>query len=657
VSIIPQHIVAKIIETARIEEVVGDFVNLKRRGANYHACCPFHNEKTPSFNVSPTKNIFKCFGCGKAGSPASFIMLHEKMAYYEALRYLANKYQIEIPDEIDPSVLEAEKQAESLYIVNTFAANYFANYLQTDPEGQTLGLSYFNERGFTNNDVVKQFQLGFSPDNFDSFLHEAQQKGYSVDLLQKAGLVSEKNGKVFPFFRGRVIFPIQNLSGKVVAFAGRTLHSAQQPKYLNTPETAIYHKGNLLYGLYQARQSIRQKDQCILVEGYTDVLSLRLVGIENAVASSGTSLTTEQSKLIKRFTNNVLILFDGDNAGVKAALRGIDILLEDDLDVRVLLLPDGEDPDSFAKKNGRMATEAYLTTESADFIRFKTNLLLTEAAGDPIKTSGVISNVLQSVALIPNSIKRSLYIREAAARFKMDEQIVISEVNKFRLQHHTHKQQKSAANQTQIHPNSTTEAAADANKTISLALDQPTAPADTPVQNDRANNRLERELLRELFEYGAELIQTDVPLAAYIINEIIGLPFNNDQYNKIIDIYCKLLEKGQLPTRETLSALLDEEHAQTLAEIANLVGTPSENWRKLHKIELPNIDKFQIERTLEIINRFKIDYVGQLMNNKLDELKTLQNIEAENEIIQAYQELMTWQKELAKATKEMVIVR
>ena len=425
---IAQKTVQEIIDAARIEEVVDDFVNLKRRGSNLIGNCPFHNEKTPSFIVSPAKNFFKCFGCGKGGTPVHFIMEHESMTFPEALRYLAKKYHIPIQEiEMTPEFQVEQQLHESLYILNTFANQYFIQQLNETAEGKSIGLSYFSERGFSKLTIDK-FGLGYAPNIPDQFTKYAVENHYNIELLRKLGLTTVND---LDFFRNRVMFPIHGMSGKIVAFAGRIMSTTTKaPKYINSPETDIYVKNKVLYGLYQARTAIRKQDECFLVEGYTDVISLHQNGIENVVASSGTSLTIGQIKLIKRYTQNVVILYDGDAAGIKAALRGLDMFLEEDMDVKMVLLPDGDDPDSFLKKVGTDDFLSFINKEAKDFVLFKTDKLLEEIGNDPVKRTHVIKDIVESIAKIPDSIKRSLYIQSCSNLLQVDEQILIAETNK-----------------------------------------------------------------------------------------------------------------------------------------------------------------------------------------------------------------------------------
>jgi DNA primase len=435
---ISKETVELIITTSRIEEVVGDFVSLKKRGANLLGLCPFHNEKTPSFTVSPAKGIYKCFGCGKAGDSVRFMIEHEAFSYPEALRYLAEKYKITVEETI-PTAEEIQKQdeRESLYVLYSFAQKFFSEKLFTTEEGRAIGLTYFNERGF-NEAVIERFQLGYAPDQWDALSQAVIENKFNQQLYEKSGLAvvkdqEQSNQKVYDRFRGRVIFPIHNLSGRVIAFGARQLvNDPKSPKYINSPETDIYHKSKSLYGISFARKAIIQQDECFLVEGYTDVVSMFQAGVENVVASSGTSLTPEQIRLLARFTGNITILYDGDPAGIKASLRGIDLILEEGLNVKVVLFPDGDDPDSFARKNSATQLMDYIKKNAVDFIGFKTGLLLKEVANDPVRKAELIRDIVESISRIPDGIKRSLYTSQCATQMDVPEQVLIIELNKIR---------------------------------------------------------------------------------------------------------------------------------------------------------------------------------------------------------------------------------
>ena len=432
---IDQPTIDRILDVANIVDVVSEFVTLRKRGVNYVGLCPFHADKSPSFYVSPAKNICKCFACGEGGTAVHFIMKHEQLNYYDALRYLAKKYNIEIEErELTDKEKQRQSDRESMFIVNQWAQKYFTTQLYEHVEGKAVGLRYFAERGFRE-DTIRKFQLGYSLDQRDALYKEAIKSGYKQEFLEKTGLViAYDNGGVNDRFRGRVIFPVHALSGKVVAFGGRVLKKDEKTaKYVNSPESEIYHKSNELYGIYFAKQAIVKEDRCFLVEGYTDVISMHQAGIENVVASSGTALTQGQIRLIHRFTNNITVLYDGDAAGIKAALRGIDLLLVEGMNVKVVLLPDGEDPDSFARKHNATQFSEFIKKNETDFVRFKTRLLLDDAGGDPIKRSSLIADIIHTVAIIPDNIARTIYIRECSSMMEIDERVLLNEINKIRL--------------------------------------------------------------------------------------------------------------------------------------------------------------------------------------------------------------------------------
>ena len=432
---IDQPTIDRILDAANIVDVVSEFVTLRKRGVNYVGLCPFHDDKSPSFYVSPAKNICKCFACGEGGTAVHFIMKHEQIGYFDALRFLAKKYNIEIAErELSDEEKRVRSDRESMFIVNAWAQQYFSQMLHEHVEGKTVGMRYFIERGFRE-DTIRKFQLGYSLDQRDALYQQALRKGYKKEYLEKTGLViAYENGNVNDRFRGRVIFPVHSLSGKVVAFGGRVLKKDEKTaKYVNSPESPIYHKSNELYGIYFAKQAIVKADRCYLVEGYTDVISMHQSGVENVVASSGTALTHGQIRLIHRFTNNITVLYDGDAAGIKAAIRGIDLLLDEGMNVKVVLLPDGEDPDSFARSHTATEFTEFIRQHETDFIRFKTKLLLADAGNDPVKRAALIGDIIRTIAIVPDDITRTIYIRECSAMMEIDEQVVLNQVNKQRL--------------------------------------------------------------------------------------------------------------------------------------------------------------------------------------------------------------------------------
>ncbi|MDR0295709.1 MAG: DNA primase [Prevotellaceae bacterium] len=524
----------KIIDATNIVEVVGDFISLKKRGVNHLACCPFHNEKTPSFSVSAAKGIYKCFGCGKAGNAVNFVMEHEHLTYVEALKYLGKKYGIEVKEkELTDDEVQVGNKRESMMIVSAYAQDYFSKTLWEHPDGKNIGLSYFRERGFSDK-TIKKFQLGYCLDSRSAFSNTALKDGYKREYLVATGLSIERNEDLLDRFFGRVLFPIHSISGRVIAFGGRTLKQDKNiAKYLNSPESEIYIKSNVLYGIFQAKQAIVRTQKCYLVEGYTDVISMHQAGVENVVASSGTSLTTEQIRLIKRFSPNVTVLYDGDAAGIKASLRGIDMLLEDGLNVKVALFPDGDDPDSFARKHSVSELEAFLSDAEQDFISFKTKLLTQEAKKDPIQRASLISDVVRSISMIPDTITRTVYVKECSRLMEMEEEVLSGEVAKLRR-----KRLYEGTKATEL-SSLPSEAAAD-------------TPTTTPIPFFVSNiysEASEKELLYFLLKYGEKPLFVDaenntINVAEYIISELRNdeLELQNLLYRKIFDEYIQILK-------------------------------------------------------------------------------------------------------------------
>lgn len=497
--------IARIQDAAQIVDVVSDFVTLKKRGVNYLGLCPFHDDRTPSFSVSPAKNICKCFACGEGGTAVHFIMKHEQLSYYEALKYLAKKYNIEVRErELTDKEKMLESERESMFILNEYARTYFKDLLYDNQEGRTVGLTYFKERGFRD-DIIKKFELGYALEQRNAFSSEALRLGYKKDFLIKTGLAGggENNSPLYDRFRGRVIFPVHTLSGKVVAFGGRILRKADNlAKYINSPESEIYSKSRELYGIFFAKRSIVKADNCFMVEGYTDVLSMHQAGVENVVSSSGTALTAGQVRLIRRFTQNMTVLYDGDDAGISAALRGIDLLLEEGMNVKVVLLPKGEDPDSFARKQNAESFNKFIADNEVDFIRFKTQLLLEETKEDPIKRAGLISNIVESIARIPDGIKRSVYIKESANLLEINEKLLIQEANKIRLRSYDRKRRplrtkKSIETEKKTDQGKKKEA-------TDTPTDKKTGIAASPLKVRIEN--CERSIIRYIVRYGMTMV-------------------------------------------------------------------------------------------------------------------------------------------------------
>ena len=529
--------IQRIIDTAEITEVVQDFVNLKKRGVNYLGLCPFHNEKTPSFTVSPSKGIYKCFGCGKGGNSVNFIMEHEHLGYPEALKYLARKYNIEVVEkELTAEEIQQQNERDSLLVVTKFANTYFQDKLHKNNDGRAIGLSYFNERGFRE-DIIEKFELGYSLDVKDAFTVAAKEQGYKIEFLETTGLTIVNENGNFDRFRGRVIFPIHGLSGNVIGFGGRILKKdAKAAKYLNSPESDIYHKSKVLYGMYFAKKSITQLDKCFLVEGYTDVISMHQSGVENVVASSGTSLTVDQIRLIKRFTPNVTIIYDGDAAGIKASLRGIDLVLEQGLNVKVLLLPEGEDPDSFSKNRSSNELTEFIEKNEEDFITFKTKLLSQDAKNDPVKKANLISDIVRSISVIPDTIIRTVYIKECSNILDIDEKVLYGEINKIRRKNFDNEYKRT------ISPEENFKSA---------------IPSVPSFVDDVYSEAQEKELIRLLLHYSDKTLYTyqedkydeprKVTVAEYIISEILNddLEFKNLIYKQIFLEYLDAVNKSE----------------------------------------------------------------------------------------------------------------
>jgi DNA primase len=655
--LINQDTIGKIMDTARIEEVVGDFVPLKKRGSSLIGNCPFHNEKTPSFHVSVAKGIYKCFGCGKGGDSVHFIMDHEKYSYPEALKYLANKYNIEV-EEIaqSPQNIEAQNARESLYIVSEYAANYFANELWTGEEGRAIGLSYFKERGFRE-DIVKKFQLGYSPDVWDALIQSSVAAGHKEDYLERTGLaIRNDKGKLYDRFRGRVMFPIHNFTGRIIGFGGRTLKTDKNvPKYVNSPESEIYHKSNVLYGLFHAKKAIRDADNCYLVEGYADVLSVHQAGIENVVASSGTSLTTEQIRLIGRFTQNVTILYDGDAAGIKASLRGLDMILEEGLNVKVVLFPDGHDPDSYMHHVGSGEFKKYIENTRKDFILYKASILLKEAGTDPIKRAGIIRDIVESIAKIPDDIKASVFIRECSGLLQIEERTLLSELNKIRAA----KFKKSSNNnnngqQGQQFQNPYQEGPPDNlfENPDPGALPAPeAAPDDDQIQ--------EREIVRLLLAFGHELVNWDkidnMYIGSFIMQNLSDVTFEDALCKRIIDIYRDEIENGHLPVANQFIKSEVREIQDLAITLSTSPYTLSDNWYNKHQIYVRD-ETVNLKATiLGGIFHLKKRKVDRMLLSLLQEIKTEEDATNQEILMQRYSFIKGVEKEISKFLGSVIL--
>lgn len=650
---ISKNDIDKIFEAARIEEVVGDFVVLKKRGANLLGLCPFHNEKTPSFTVSPAKGIYKCFGCGKAGNSVNFVMEHEHYSYPEALKYLARKYNIEIEEtEATPEQLIEENTKESLMVVNHFAWQFFTGRLHHTDEGKSVGLSYLSQRGFRD-DIIEKFGLGYSPDARDALYTSAVSAGHNPSFLEKTGLCIKKENTYIDRFRARVIFPIHNQTGRVIGFGGRTLKKEEKAKYINSPESEIYNKSKVLYGLFFAKKSIIANNNCFLVEGYTDVISFVQAGIENVVSSSGTSLTTEQIRLIKRFTNNITILYDGDAAGIKASFRGIDMILEEGMNVRVVLFPDGNDPDSYARMVSAEELKKYITENTQDFIRFKTNILKAEVANDPIKKSELIKDIVTSVSFIPDPIHRSVYIKECASLLQTEEQALLSTLNRIRKERIKQKVKQLGSNELQDLPDATVPVTA-------------TPEHDIEVEN----HILEKDLIRILLNYGHKNIsiestdekgltaKIEALVAHYIVNDLTNdeIELVHPLYSKMFKEYKSFTEQNKLPDEHYFTQHPD---AEICAAAINFVSQP---YRLSNKWEKKNIfvatEEDLLHKTVhQVLYALKLKEINKMLEDIKKEIKNTSNEEALFELLNKYKSIKDIQQELAEALGGRIILK
>ncbi len=644
-----QATIDRITDAAQIQDVISDYITLKKRGVNLLGLCPFHGEKTPSFTVSPAKGIFKCFGCGKGGNSVHFIMEHEQISYYEALKFLARKYNIEFKErEFSPEELAARNDRESMFLVNEFAQKHFSATLLNHIDGKSIGLAYFRERGFRD-DIVQKFQLGYSLELRDAFTQTAIKAGYNKEYLVKTGLTLEnESGQLTDRFRGRVMFPVHSLSGKVVAFGGRILKKDDKmAKYVNSPESEIYHKSSELYGIYFAKQAIVRQDRCFLVEGYTDVISMHQSGIENVVASSGTSLTPGQIRLIHRFTENVTVIYDGDAAGIKASIRGIDLLLEEGLNIKVLLLPDGDDPDSFARKHNAADFIEFVEKNSADFIRFKTNLLLKDAGSDPVKRAGLVSDIVRSISIIPNSVIRSEYVKECGALLNVDEAMLYHEINKLKTTEHEKASVRTANVTEAATPN----------------FNQAEFGSATNSKFDKE----ERSIIQILIRYGshilyyADIARTEPVLVSTFITEELErdqLGFQNPLHQLIFDEYKAHCSDESFNPERFFLYHPNSQISQLTADLVTEKYTLSKVHSKIKKVET------DIDRLSELVQRVIFEYKNSLIldevRQKLIELKAAsdaKNNARVDEIMREMAEKDEIKKQLSKNLGERIIIK
>lgn len=693
---IDQGTIDRIMDAAQIVDVVSDFVTLRKRGVNFVGLCPFHDDKTPSFYVSPAKGLCKCFACGKGGNVVHFIMEHEQMSYPEALKFLAKKYHIEIKErELSEEEKSAQSERESLFIVNQFARDYFQYILKNHVDGRSIGMAYFRNRGFRD-DIIEKFQLGYCTDSHDAFAQEAVQKGYKKEFLIKTGLCYETDDhRLRDRFWGRVIFPVHTLSGKVVAFGGRVLASATKGvkvKYVNSPESEIYHKSNELYGIYFAKHAIVKHDRCFLVEGYTDVISMHQSGIENVVASSGTALTSGQIRMIHRFTNNMTVLYDGDEAGIKASIRGIDMLLEEGMNIKVCLLPDGDDPDSFARKHNSTEFQAFIAEHETDFIQFKAHLLLKEAGKDPIKRAELIGSLVQSISVIPEAIVRDVYIKECAQLLHVEDKLLVSEVAKRREKQAEKKAEQAERNrrlterthtaaqpsgQSTEQPNVGTD-----NPVLPEGMPEGETPLPSPAPADTYNSfipqegkegqefyKLEQLILQAVVRYGEKVMcmvndaqGNEVPMTVieYIMNDLQtdGLAFHNPLHRQILaEAAAHMNDEGFVAERYFLNHP-NPDISKLSVNLINVRYQLSKYHSKLQKIVTDE------ERLYELVPLLMINFKYAIVTEELKHMLTAlqdpalaQDNEKCNALMKRYTDLRDVQNLMAKRLGDRVVLR
>ncbi|MCU0405203.1 MAG: DNA primase [Chitinophagaceae bacterium] len=610
---IAKDTIEKIISRLDITEVVGDFVKLKKRGTNYIGLCPFHNEKSPSFSVSPSKEIFKCFGCGKSGNTITFLMEHEKISYTEAIRWLGKKYNVEIEEtQTDPEYREQQQAADSLGIINIFARDFFAQQLLETEHGQAVGLSYLKERGFSD-ETIKHFQLGYSPDERDAFTKEALNRKYNPEFLLRSGLVSERNGQYVDNYRDRIIFPIHNPIGKVIGFGARLIKKNDKaPKYINTPENELYVKSKILYGIHFARHTIDKQNECLLVEGYTDVISLHQAGITNVVASGGTALTPDQLRLVKKYTNNLTIVYDGDAAGVKAALRGLDLALEEGLSVQLVLIPDGEDPDSYVRKVGKEAFAEFVKSNKKDFILFQLEVGMQEAGGDSRKLNEIVQRMADSISRINKAENFTLqqdYIRQTAQRLQIDEAGLVALVNKFigdRLKRQERK----------------TDYAAEQQELPSDLTEEELAQKEDSLLNLVINNELqEMAVIKVLLLYGLWTLDDGTRVADFMIEELGSFPFSNPTLDKIFTTYQEWYFAGMEPTDRSFLYYPDQQMSAMVVSLLEFPYQLSPNWDKMlesKKIKPEVTGKMDVKRSVQY---YKLRKLKEMLRQNQKELE------------------------------------
>ena len=660
---IDRETVDRIMERADILEVVGDYVSLKKRGTSYIGLCPFHNEKSPSFNVSPARGIYKCFGCGKGGNSVNFVMDHEHLSFPDALKLLAKKYHIEIKErELSPEELRAETERESMMIVTEFAQKFFTDALHKTPEGQNIGLSYFRERGFRE-DTIEKFGLGFSPERRDSLLKAAQAKGYKLDYLIKTGLVVHKQETNYQFdrFAGRVVFPIHAPSGRVTGFGARIMKAADKTvaKYMNSIDSEIYHKGDVLYGYFFAKKAIQQADRCYLVEGYTDVISLHQCGIENVVASSGTSLTHGQIRLVKRFTKNLTILYDGDAAGIKASVRGIDMILSEEMNVKVLLFPDGHDPDSFARSHSSSEVLDFIEKNEMDFIHFKAKLLMGEAQNDPIKRAGIVTDIMQTISLIPNAIIRGEYIKDTSKLLDTKEEVLYSEIQKLIGEKTGSKPSQQPVSTKQVPDQAPEQHYQQYPQRQQYQKKQQPPPVyeQVPEESQPAQKhceRYEKEIIRVMLEYGTVRFplpdsEDDISIIEFIVCDLVNdeIELDHPVFRRIFDEFYEKLKEGSWLTEEYFTKHYDIEISQIAADLLASPHTLSKIWTKGDIVI--DSETFDPQNAIpKLMMEYKDKRIQVMQAQLMEKLKTCTDIEETMKIMEQIKKLKEINMQLSK---------
>ncbi len=638
---ITQNTIQQILSRIDIIDIVGSFVKLKKRGTNYLGLCPFHNEKTPSFTVSPAKEIYKCFGCGKSGNSISFLMEHEKYSYVEALRWLAERYNVDVEEtETTPEQKLQQLSSDSLYIVNGFAQKYFSDYLFNSEEGQAIGMSYLKERGFRE-EIIKKFQIGFNPEARDSFAKAALSAQYNIDLLQKSGLVVVRDEKPMDNYRGRIIFPVHNQSGKVLGFGARILKTNDRaPKYINTPENEIYVKSKILYGSYFARQAIDKADECLLVEGYTDVVSLHQAGIENVVASGGTSLTHDQLRLIKKYTNNLTIIYDGDSAGIKAALRGLDLALEESLNVKLVLIPDNEDPDSYVNKVGPATFKDFVAANKKDFILFQLGLLLKDIGNDPTKKSVVVNQDAETISKINKTedfTKQQDYIKQCSEILKIEEGGLHALVNKFI-------REKFTKEENRLNREEENNSFAQSSTPFEIE-DDATSLLNKDEQNERA-------MIRSLLEFGMMDWDEEQKTADHIFAEIeennLEEMIDNKELIRILQTYRTWYNEGIEPTSKTFLYHEDLSMSSLVMSVMDYQTEISPNWSRIYEGKIHTREELYKEEVISTLNYLKLRKIKRMIEENQRDLENATSPDDQMVCLQSHQHLKELEIALTK---------